>query len=135
MTNLQPLELCIIIIILEEKRLAVLALAVTKKKGLSRKDGPFIRDLYAALASFKVHCQAYYSDTFVGNHVHRALLSSSNTISFTMLFSSGGECEDTLAVPELTHARCPQLLPKAQYVSTTYVMIFSCLWQVPLGIL
>ena len=76
-------------------------LAATKKKGLSRKDGPFIRNLDAALASFNVHRQAYYSGTFVGNHVHRALkvlLSSNNTISFTILtyLSSGGECEDTL---------------------------------------
>ena len=29
------------------------------------------------------------------------------------------------SVPKLSHARCPQLLPKAQFVSTTFVKIFS----------
>ena len=29
------------------------------------------------------------------------------------------------SVHKLSHARCPQLLPKAQFVSTTFVKIFS----------
>lgn len=47
--------------------------ALNKKKSLPRKDGPFVKHADAALASFNVHRQAYYSGTFVGNHVHRAL--------------------------------------------------------------
>lgn len=43
------------------------------KKGLSRKDGPFVRALEDALASFNVQRQAYYSGTFVGNHIHKTL--------------------------------------------------------------
>ncbi len=43
---------------------------MAKQKGLQRKDGPFVRSVESALASFQVHRQAYYSGTFVGNHVH-----------------------------------------------------------------
>ena len=32
------------------------------KKGLGRKDGPFVKSLDDALASFHVHRQAYYSN-------------------------------------------------------------------------
>jgi hypothetical protein len=39
----------------------------------SRKDGPFVRALDDALASFNVHRQAYFSGSFVGNHIHRVL--------------------------------------------------------------
>lgn len=55
--------------LLKEKDLA----AVMQKKKLKRKDGPFVQALDAALASFNVCRQAYYSGTFVGNHVHRTL--------------------------------------------------------------
>lgn len=49
------------------------AIKTKLKKGMSRKDGPFVRCLDAALATFHVHRQAYYSGSFVGNHIHRAL--------------------------------------------------------------
>ena len=42
-------------------------------KGLPKADGPFVRGFEAALKSFNVQRQPYYSGTFVGNHVHRAL--------------------------------------------------------------
>ena len=42
-------------------------------KGFMKGDGPFVRGLDAALKSFNVQRQAYYSGTFVGNHVYRAL--------------------------------------------------------------
>ena len=42
-------------------------------KGFHKKEGPFVNSLEQALASFHVQRQAYYSGTFVGNHVHRAL--------------------------------------------------------------
>lgn len=47
--------------------------SLRKKKKLKRKDGPFVQALDNALASFHVYRQAYYSGTFVGNHVHRTL--------------------------------------------------------------
>ena len=47
--------------------------ALQKKKGFKRKEGPFVQALDAALASFNVCRQAYYSGTFVGNHIHRTL--------------------------------------------------------------
>ena len=43
------------------------------KKGFNKEDGPFVRALDKALSSFNVERQAYYSGTFVGNHVHRTL--------------------------------------------------------------
>lgn len=46
--------------------------AVTNK-GFDKNEGSFVRGLDEALASFHVERQAYYSGTFVGNHVHRCL--------------------------------------------------------------
>ena len=42
-------------------------------KGFKVHDGPFVNTLQVALNSFNVQKQAYYSGTFVGNHVHRTL--------------------------------------------------------------
>ena len=39
-------------------------------KGFKVQDGPFVKTLDTALASFNVHRQAYYSSTFVGNDGH-----------------------------------------------------------------
>ena len=38
-----------------------------------KSQGPIFRGLDKALESFNVHRQAYYSGTFVGNHVHASL--------------------------------------------------------------
>ena len=46
-------------------------LDVALKEGF--KDGPCVKALDNVLASFHVKRQAYYSGTFVRNHVHRAL--------------------------------------------------------------
>jgi hypothetical protein len=43
------------------------------RKGFNKEEGPFVRALDRALSSFNVERQAYYSGTFVGNHVHRTL--------------------------------------------------------------
>ena len=45
----------------------------TLQKGFKQCDGPFVRTLDRALSSFNVQRQAYYSGSFVGNHVHRSL--------------------------------------------------------------
>ena len=42
-------------------------------EGFAQRDGPFVRGLEDAMADFYVQRQAYYSGTFVGNHVHRTL--------------------------------------------------------------
>lgn len=42
-------------------------------QGFKIHDGPFVKTLDSTLASFNVERQAYYSGTFVGNHVHRTL--------------------------------------------------------------
>lgn len=55
---------------MQEKRIKALE---KKCPQLSKEDGPFVRCLDKALADFNVERQAYYSGTFVGNHVHRAL--------------------------------------------------------------
>ncbi len=48
-------------------------LEISVAGGFKTQDGPFVKTLDTALASFNVHRQAYYSGTFVGNHVHRTL--------------------------------------------------------------
>ena len=102
-------------------------LAATKKKGLSRKDGPFIRNLDATLATFNVHRQAYYSGTFVGNHVHRTLKVSTKVLNNKFHNTHQEVNVKTLceSVPEFARARCPQLQPNAQFVSTTFAKVFS----------
>lgn len=45
----------------------------TLDKGFKLEEGPFVKRLDEALISFNVRRQAYYSGTFVGNHVHRTL--------------------------------------------------------------
>ncbi len=45
-------------------------LAALRKKGFEKVEGPFVQGLDTALASFNVARQAYYSGTFIGNHVH-----------------------------------------------------------------
>ena len=45
----------------------------TKKTGFDKGDGVFAKALDDALASFNVERQAYYSGSFIGNHVHRCL--------------------------------------------------------------
>lgn len=42
-------------------------------KGFDKSEGSFVKALDTALASFHVERQAYYSGTFIGNHVHRCL--------------------------------------------------------------
>jgi len=49
-------------------------LEVVTRKGSDKGEGPFVKSLDAALASFNVERLAYYSGTFVGNHVHRCLM-------------------------------------------------------------
>ena len=43
------------------------------QKEFVKSQGPFVRGLNKALESFNVHRQAYYSGTFVGNHVCASL--------------------------------------------------------------
>ena len=44
-----------------------------KGKKEPRNEGPFVKNLDRTLATFNVCRQAYYSGTFVGNHIHTAL--------------------------------------------------------------
>ena len=48
-------------------------IASLKTSVFRRDEGPFVRCLDEALASFNVQRQAYYSGSFIGNHVHRSL--------------------------------------------------------------
>ena len=51
----------------------IVKLETTLELGFHKEEGPFVKALDKALASFHVQRQAYYSGTFVGNHVHRTL--------------------------------------------------------------
>ena len=44
-----------------------------KTKGFEKEEGEFVKALDDALASFNVERQAFYSGTFIGNHMHRTL--------------------------------------------------------------
>jgi len=46
---------------------------VLGKEDFSVGSGPFVQALDKALKTFNVERQAYYSGTFIGNHVHRTL--------------------------------------------------------------
>ena len=43
------------------------------EKEFKMEEGPFNKGLDEALKSFNVQREAYYSGTFVGNHVHKCL--------------------------------------------------------------
>lgn len=43
------------------------------KEGFPLEDGPFVRELDAALASINIHREAYYGGAFTGNHAHKCL--------------------------------------------------------------
>lgn len=51
-------------------------------KGFQKNEGPFVKGLDTALASFNVQRQAYYSGTFVGNHVDRCLAVRQTTYTY-----------------------------------------------------
>ena len=42
------------------------------KRGYPEKEGPFVKILDNALQSFGVQRQQYFSEAFIGNHVHKA---------------------------------------------------------------
>ena len=51
---------------------------ISEKKDLCRQafdidEGPFCRALDKALASCKIHREAYYGGTFTGNHTHKCM--------------------------------------------------------------
>eukprot|EP00731_Ephydatia_muelleri_P025489 Em0017g572a len=58
-----------------EEELTSLLTTVDKRleKDFHKNEGPFVKAHDTALASFHVQRQAYYSGTFVGYHVHKAL--------------------------------------------------------------
>ena len=51
----------------------ITTLQTTKERDFEKENGEFVRALDTALASFHVERQAFYSGTFIGNHVHRCL--------------------------------------------------------------
>ena len=67
------------------------------KEGFHREEGAFTKGLDKALASFNVQRQAYYSGSFVGNHVHRAL--QVYLIKFCLSLSSFSGCSDRKPLP------------------------------------
>lgn len=68
---------CTSLSILQDKSIS--DLEKVTNKGFDKSEGPFVKALDAALASFHVERQAYYSGTFVGNHVHRCLKVKTHT--------------------------------------------------------
>lgn len=84
--------------------------------------------LDTALASFDVQHQAYFSGSFVGNHVHRALkvyitILSSESIKVSVYLQL--QNIDTLCdtVPEVAQKHCPSLLNKARDIQTKFKQV------------
>jgi glutamine amidotransferase-like uncharacterized protein len=97
-----------------EKRIIATEKQLKQGKKFERTEGPFVRCLDASLATFNVERQAYYSGTFVGNHVHRAL-KAENTHT---------PCSAPL---ELATKICPELAPSAAIIKDTYLRAFTLL--------
>ena len=102
------------------------------QKGFQRSDGPFVRALDTALASFNVEQQAYYSGTFVGNHVHKCLqvrISSKSSVKnvFKQIFYLQPKNIDTIckAIIDTAETICPTLSTKAEKVSRTFTQAFT----------
>lgn len=113
---------------IKEKELTTLL----KNSKAPRKEGPFVQNLDKTLASFHVCRQAYYSGTFVGNHVHTALkvhyLILMIIRQLEIIHPSPQEknvsalCD---SVSKLATERCPELLPSAMFVCTTFTKVFN----------
>ena len=81
-----------------------------------------------ALASFNVERQAYYSGTFVGNHVHRALkisLKQNQTHCFFVVTEDENVHILCSAIESLASRVCLNLLPDATKVLNKFQMPFK----------
>ena len=101
------------------------------KKKFTRSDGPFVRALDQALASFHVERQAYYSGTFVGNHVHSCLKVNTH-YSVTLLLDLSNLIFQPIninkvcdSVPSVAAQHCPALVPEAQAIAETFREAFT----------
>jgi hypothetical protein len=75
-----------------------------------------VRCLDEALSSFNVQRQAYYSGSFIGNHVHRSLQPGNiNTLCTAPLL--------------LAQSKCPDLIPEAERIKQIYWKAFSLLGE------
>lgn len=81
------------------------------RKGFNKEEGPFVRALDRALSSFNVERQAYYSGTFVGNHVHRTLKPANTTTL----------CE---SIVEVAQHHCPTMLHQTQEIARKFSNVF-----------
>ena len=103
----------------------------TIKKTFTRSDGPFVRAIDQALASFHVQRQAYYSGTFVGNHVHSCLKVFTHIrksyLSYLCTVILQPKNIDTVcnSVSSLANQHCPQLIPDAQKIAETFKEAFT----------
>ena len=104
----------------------------TIKKTFTRSDGPFVRAIDQALASFHVQRQAYYSGTFVGNHVHSCLkvltVQSKKLPIFTCVLPSFQPKNIDIvcnSVPAVASQHCSHLMPDAQSIAETFKEAFT----------
>ena len=101
------------------------------KKGFNKEDGPFVRALDKALSSFNVQRQAYYSGTFVGNHVHRSLKVMTMHIQENFTYR-----HNTLKQPvniatlcsslvEVAQEHCADLVPQTRQIASRFEKAFT----------
>ena len=99
-------------------------------KGFERCDGPFVKALDSALASFNVERQAYYSGTFIGNHVHRCLQvcivpHMYSSIIHNVAFKPRYIDTVCTAVVETAEKLAPSLVSTAEDISRQFTQLFS----------
>ena len=103
------------------------------KDGFHKEEGPFVKALDNALSAFHVQRQAYYSGTFVGNHVHRSLKVVNILfflIALLILHIHSLKLSDNLAklchsVVEVAEKHCPTVLSQAKVIEEKYKKIIS----------
>ena len=97
------------------------------------QEGPFVRSLDKALASFHVERQAYHGGSFIGNHVHRCLKVKKNEnkrplcyVTGFILCSTQPHNAHTLcsAPVALAQQMCTQLVPHAESVRDRFERAF-----------
>ncbi len=107
----------------------------TTTKGFDKEEGPFVKGLDRALASFNVQRQAYYSGTFIGNHVNRTLKVRYGTKGINIhkpmytLYRHSFQPKniDILCHSVVTTAQqlCPSLTGEAETISRVFTQVLS----------
>lgn len=99
-------------------------------KAFKKEDGPFVKVLDSSIQTFRVHRQAYYSGTFVGNHVHRSLKAdiqhnTSRLMNVIFTLQAHNITKLCQSVVDTTQNHCPTVLQDAIQVRDKFKKVFN----------